>query len=78
MKQLKKGVPALKGVIEDGQISVWCPFCCKFHQHGWLGKPGYRVAHCSTDNPLSATGYFVLPFSKKELVEMAIALEIYG
>lgn len=69
--KLKQKFPVLKGIIRDSQIFVWCPFCRKYHQHGWLGEPGHRVAHCDMDSPFSETGYFVVPFSKKELEQMA-------
>lgn len=74
----KKRIPVLKGVIRDNQIFVWCPFCRKYHQHGWLGKPEHRVAHCDMDSPLSETGYLVVPFTKKELKQMASALDRGG
>jgi len=75
---VKQKFPVLKGIVKDGQIFVWCPFCRKYHQHGWLGEPGHRIAHCDIDSPFSGTGYVVVPFSEKELEQMASVLDEVG
>src|SRR5262245_34245591 len=50
-------------------LSVWCPYCCRFHQHGWDPKDngrvvGHRVAHCMTETPFDTGGYYISPFRK--------------
>lgn len=44
-------------------LKVWCPFCVKWHIHGW--GFGHRSAHCSTESsPFKETGYFLRPNSE--------------
>ena len=42
---------------EDGAgLKVWCPFCRKWHLHGW--GFGHRIAHChESASPFQETGY---------------------
>ena len=54
----------------DCQLAVWCPFCARFHFHGW--DPGdngkvrtHRVAHC-VDGQFVTTGYYVSVWRKKD------------
>jgi hypothetical protein len=47
------------------QIAVWCPWCCRFHFHGWDpahdGRHAeHRCAHCGDrESPLRQTGYYI-------------------
>lgn len=47
------------------QIAVWCPWCCRFHYHGWNptndGRHAeHRVAHChDRKSPFNETGYYI-------------------
>lgn len=67
--------PVLKGFIshysEGDLIRVWCPYCNKFHTHGWPADSGtakqHRVAHCVGDTPFKDTGYYIKPFAKTEI-----------
>ena len=41
-----------------GQLKVWCPFCDKWHYHGY--PEGHRVAHCGdVESPYCKTGYYI-------------------
>jgi len=73
---MKKNSPVLKGFILQGrtldnqQILVWCPYCQRFHIHGWSikenpkGKPEHRYSHCGSDK---MPHYYVKPFTLTEL-----------
>lgn len=77
----KDNIPVLKGFIVNGQLSVWCPYCRRFHLHG-IGreiseglpvKRQHRVAHCT--NPASLFirgGYYIQPFTKAEAREYGL------
>jgi len=57
----------------------WCPHCRYYHQHGFPPAEEYnsrskyeehRAAHCTNmDSPFRDTGYFLRPFTAKELQE---------
>lgn len=54
----------------ETQLAVWCPFCARFHLHGWDpaddGKvKTHRVAHCC-DGPFCEHGYYVSVWRKKD------------
>ena len=45
-------------------LAVFCPFCGRFHEHGWDSADDgrhkeYRNAHCGPDSPFWSAGYFV-------------------
>ena len=74
------GIPVLKGFIKGGSLNVWCPFCRAWHIHGATdgvkAMKGHRVAHCVGMNstgkllpqsPFKDRGYYIRPFTKKEL-----------
>lgn len=58
----------------------YCPYCREYHQHGFPPANEYnsrkkydqlRVAHCYVDtSPFQKTGYYLQPFTPKELQEM--------
>jgi hypothetical protein len=61
----KRATPLLVG-RRRGEccIAVWCPFCRKYHEHGW--DPEYahaaehRGAHCRDKNsPFHEGGYYI-------------------
>jgi hypothetical protein len=69
-------LPILRGLVIGSTIIIHCPFCDKFHQHGWNPKHTarhiyYPGAHCDFRNhPLiEGTGvlYGVSPFRKRDL-----------
>lgn len=56
----KTGHPVLAAVERnpEGMLSVWCPFCQRWHHHG-TGE-GHRVAHCmDPESPFLETGYVI-------------------
>jgi len=79
-----KLMPTLKGFLTGNQIVVWCPFCGVFHIHGWpvnsSMEKNHRVAHCFPKyidhqeilSPLDETGYYIKPFTKRELKKMGV------
>lgn len=70
----------LKGFVTGKQIHVHCPYCNRFHHHGWSSgsnKRGeLRGSHCddNTDSPYKA-GYLIAPFSAKELKEIGLNID---
>jgi hypothetical protein len=49
------GVPVLRGFVSynGNMINVFCPYCDKYHSHGWHPENpswaiGLRIAHCSS------------------------------
>lgn len=61
-----KGMPVLRGFVSEDRkmINVWCPYCGKFHYHGWTPEnPPWavedRAPHCFVDSPLKKTGYYI-------------------
>jgi len=82
MKKYKR--PILKCYpIGDGLVKAWCPFCNKWHIHGYpekikSGDIGHRVAHCINDeSPFDITGYDLYLISKKDINEIARAIDYY-
>ena len=80
VKTEKKFIPTLKGFVRKDPrgdlIFVWCPYCESFHQHGAMDVDSrmkhHRAAHCfdrpgKTESPFIETGYYIKPFSKKDL-----------
>jgi len=57
--------PVLKGPVRGDQIIVFCPYCNKWHQHGWDGSKSHKTAHCQ-DSPFCKTGYYVDSFTESE------------
>ncbi len=54
-------------------FKFWCPFCQKWHRHGY-GK-GHRSAHCFSSTPFDDTGYIVIPYTKAELIELRTLID---
>lgn len=45
-------------------ISVWCPWCARWHYHGWDPADDarhieHRCSHCGDGSPLRETGYWI-------------------
>jgi hypothetical protein len=62
----KKKHPVLLAYLrEDGKyLRAWCPFCVRWHLHGW--GFGHRVAHCHIeDSPFKKTGYVLKAADRK-------------
>ena len=81
MQPLLRELPLLTGPLMEHNtrtdivlLDVWCPYCRKWHQHGWPKgsndkKPQHRGAHC-WGGPFQQHGYLIRPWSKKELLAM--------
>jgi hypothetical protein len=61
----KRAVPLLVGAkCGTNQIAVWCPYCRKYHLHGWDHKlrkdtdVEHRASHCNPGTPLWK-GYYI-------------------
>jgi hypothetical protein len=68
-----KNLPVLRGFTFEGNgyigIKVFCPFCDKFHSHGWgegETKPAGRSPHCTTRGEHYPNGYWIAPFKKMD------------
>lgn len=62
----KKKFPVLLAYIQKGgkYLQAWCPFCVRWHLHGW--GFGHRVAHCHLqDSPFKETGYVLKAADRK-------------
>lgn len=62
LKSMKEDV-ILGGAVCGNMIKVWCPYCHKFHNHGYDVNekyPAYRASHCST-GPLVSKQYLIMP-----------------
>jgi hypothetical protein len=62
----KNAVPLLTGVkYESNLIAVWCPYCRKYHIHGWDHAKRadtdaeHRCAHCNDGSPFRNGGYYI-------------------
>lgn len=56
---------------KEATIAVWCPFCKRFHTHGWdPANDGryaeHRTAHCSDDSPFHVGGYYISTWRKSD------------
>lgn len=70
--------PELLALLKPGEngdhyARAWCPWCRKWHQHGWPAGSSrhtaqHRAAHCTNeDSPFNATGYFIRIPSRADL-----------
>jgi len=78
MRISKSCRPILKGFVLGGQIHVWCPYCARYHFHGWpdeqSNRPESRVAHCTGESsPFMEGGYYIVPYTKSELSKFRLA-----
>jgi len=63
--EIKYQLPILRGVVIGKSIVVHCPFCDRYHVHGWDPKDTaadiyYPGAHCDSKNQAFAGGHGVL------------------
>jgi len=67
-RKAPKGIPVLRGFVSEDRkmINVWCPYCQKFHYHGWSPEtPSWavedRAPHCFVrPNPFTeGRGYWI-------------------
>ncbi|KKL70134.1 hypothetical protein LCGC14_2107920 [marine sediment metagenome] len=81
-----KSFPVLKCfATSSGQVKAWCPFCKKWHTHGFpdkitkAGKIGHWAAHChDKSSPFHKTGGYELTLmSKKEIIDITKSLDRY-
>lgn len=88
----RKKTPVVKGHLSENPsgggwrlFRFWCPFCRTYHQHGFPPAEEYnrrkkysehRVAHCYVESPFREYGYFLQPFTAKELEEMSLTTKI--
>jgi len=90
-QRMSRDIPVVKGYLSESLNSksswrvfrFWCPWCRKFHRHGFPSAAKYnrhkkysehRVAHCFNDSPFKESGYFLQPFTMKEKAEILEAL----
>ncbi len=59
--------PALRAERHNAaQVRAWCPFCGRWHLHGWPedgpDRAGHRAAHCppESQSPFRDTGYYLI------------------
>jgi hypothetical protein len=78
-------IPVLKCFpTGKGQVKAWCPFCEKWHIHGYDKKItraeniGHWVAHCHDKSSPFKNGYYLKLMTKKELADIAASRELYG
>lgn len=66
VKEQPKEYPVLQAFERNqyGHLSVWCPYCKIFHNHG--AGEGHRIAHCNSDSPFKETGYIIKKIVYKE------------
>lgn len=55
-----------------GLLSVWCPYCGRFHAHGWsldldARYAEHRTAHCGEGSPFHPAGYWIAPLPQRHL-----------
>jgi hypothetical protein len=79
-RSLRPGEPLLVGrvrILDGGRaeppslgIDVWCPYCKRAHNHGWVGYDGlpeghradrveHREPHCDHRSPFERSGYWI-------------------
>ncbi|MBX9955088.1 hypothetical protein H7T43_09175 [Peribacillus simplex] len=69
---LKKEKPPVLLAIErdqEGNLSVWCHNCGRFHHHG--KEQGHVSAHCINEkSPFNSTGYVLkkIKYRGKEII----------
>jgi len=52
----------LIGKLSDHKtIKVWCPYCKKYHIHGWnkTSDVEHRVSHCDVNSSSPLKGYYI-------------------
>lgn len=72
----KERCPVLLAFLrpEGKFLRAWCPFCVRWHLHGW--GFGHRVAHCHVEtSPFKNTGYVLRAATPKvtKIVKAALA-----
>lgn len=56
---------------QSATISVWCPWCARWHYHGWDPEHNgshveHRCAHCGDGSPFRETGYYISTARKSD------------
>lgn len=66
MRKAPKGYPVLRGFTSGDRkmINVFCPFCDRYHYHGWTPETPswaveHRSPHCAPRNETFEKGYFI-------------------
>lgn len=69
--------------INPDQVKVWCPFCKKWHIHGYTedikqGKACHRVADClDCNSPFTKSGgYRIKKLTKAEIKTIKAAIDL--
>ena len=60
--EFERPIPVLPARLnENGDVLVWCQYCCKEHIHGkGSNTGGHKVAHCYVrTSPYLDTGYII-------------------
>ncbi len=79
-----KNLPILKCFpINDGQVKAWCPFCNKWHIHGYTddikhNRASQMSAHCIEQNSpfLKSGGYKLKKLTKAEIKEIKRSIDL--
>ena len=78
---MKSKLPVVKGYRVGNSIKFWCPFCEKWHTHGWVEgvytsrKKGHVLSHCiHEDSPFKKGGYYLKLMTKGEMMEIKQAM----
>jgi hypothetical protein len=85
-RELKDGIPVVKCFPTGrGQVKFWCPYCEKWHIHGYDDKItrskiiGHWQAHCHVaDSPYKEKGVYLKPFTKQEIATISESANYYG
>jgi len=69
--------------INENQVKAWCPFCKKWHLHGYTddikdNKASHRIAHCiDKDSPFKISGgYKIKKLTKTEIKEIKNTIDL--
>jgi len=80
-----KKFPLLIGFADsETQVKAWCPYCKKWHIHGYPDKKkgrkiGHWSAHCTNaQSPFKDGGYEIKLLTKKEIGQIADSIEFYA
>ena len=75
---MKYDKPVVKCYRQGNSLKYWCPFCAKWHVHGWIegvytSRKNTQIRdHCThEDSPFKKTEIYLKLMTKKELAEIA-------
>lgn len=80
---VKKDYPVLKCFPTGVQVKAWCPFCKKWHMHGYTSDlKSYRNSHCvahcvNKKSPFHDGGYYLKLMTKAEIRQISDSIDLY-